>query len=365
VIFVDNYFESIDFTKIEILLLIGVFATLLPWILLPVEYNTTAIEKLEEKYNEVDAKDLIDNLTNYQKSEYDNTKTTIYASIDAAKRVQENKIGNATIAKQNAIKAINELFNNQKICEGCESLNREDFKVELDIEEEKLIEVKKEVLKEINELETTKVEIDLAIYKTLKSEEYQDRISIAFVIAMVTLVFSVYLSRKGYTSYTSWLEKLANDKLTFDLQLLQHVDKEKLKSFYHKTFQLDSEKREKLVPEKKRIPLEDVVNKDVLEWKPIDENVEWYSVFTEKLDYRFYEEFFGRIYSVWAKKNYFQETGVGGPDPGEYYPRLPSKTNMYTNPELSPWKNTKQIKTELLANDKKLYNQIFINWFPF
>ena len=171
--------------------------------------------------------------------------------------------------------------------------------------------VQKEALKEINELETIKVEIDLAIYKTLKSEEYQDRISIAFVIAMVTLVFSVYLSRKGYTSYTSWLEKLANDKLTFDLQLLQHVDRTKLKAYYHKTFKLDSEKHD----EPKKIG--EVEDKDVLEWKPIDEDVEWYSVFTEKLDYRFYEEFFGRVYSPWAIKQDFQETGKGGDDPGQ------------------------------------------------
>ena len=57
----DNYFERIDFTKIEIILLLGVVLVLSPFLLSPLEYDITKFEefsdkKLLEKKDFMDAK---------------------------------------------------------------------------------------------------------------------------------------------------------------------------------------------------------------------------------------------------------------------------------------------------------------------
>jgi len=234
----------------------------------------------------------------------------------------------------------------------------------LQIVDKELISIIKDAEKRLDEIKEEEDKIDETTYKYLKSYESENRILLAFGIAMFILIFSVYLSRKGYTSYTSWLEKLANDKLTFDLQLLQHIDREKLREYYYSTFELAKKDQ--------RNVLEMVEDKHVLGWKPIDENAEWYSVFTEKMDYRFYEVFFGQIYSKWAEKNYYEKGKWGDekqrnadaeaeegsfepekPDPGEFYSNDDRPTpNLYTNPEMSPWKNNSQIKKELLEDEK-------------
>jgi len=185
------------------------------------------------------------------------------------------------------------------------------------------------------------IPIDDKISDDLKSYEHQNRIYIAFAFAMGLLILSVILSRKGYTSYTPWLEKLANDKLEFDLQLFQHVDDDKLKKFYYDTF--------KLAYQDTPIPFENVKKTDVLGWKPIDEDEKWYSIFTEKIDYRFYEIFFNYVYSEWNLKNYEIKTN----SKGEYIARDDREDpNLYENPELTPLKNNEEIKKLLLTPDE-------------
>ena len=57
----DNYFEGIDFTKIELILLFGVIAVLAPFIVLFNFDDTSAIEDLEKEYNVDEAKGLLEN----------------------------------------------------------------------------------------------------------------------------------------------------------------------------------------------------------------------------------------------------------------------------------------------------------------
>ena len=57
----DNYFEGIDFTKIELILLFGVIAVLAPFIVLFNFDDTSTIEDLEKEYNVDEAKGLLEN----------------------------------------------------------------------------------------------------------------------------------------------------------------------------------------------------------------------------------------------------------------------------------------------------------------
>ncbi len=187
------------------------------------------------------------------------------------------------------------------------------------------------------------IPVDDKIPDEQKSIEFEKRIYISFGVALFLLILSVYLSRKGYTSYTPWLEKLANDKLAFDLQLLQHVDDRRLMEFYHSTFKLEDSVK--------------VKNKDVFGWKPIDEDEKWYSVFTEKIDYRFYEIFFSYLEDEWAEANYYEETD----DDGEYVAiqrEFGREMDLYHNPELVPTHNNKKIKKLLRNNNSALLDTI-------
>jgi len=208
---VDNYFEGIDFTKIELILLFGVIAVLAPFIVLFNFDDTSTIEELEKEYDAVEAKGL---LKNFSENEIAESKERINIKIDDKITEQQIKIENATKASLEAIIAIKEFtknIDNINNCQDCaDALKLTGFEVEsIDEEIKKAAEIKKEALREINELEIIRKQIDFVIYKDLKSYEFQDRIFLAFGIVMVILIVAVFLSRKGYTSYTPWLEKIS------------------------------------------------------------------------------------------------------------------------------------------------------------
>ena len=174
------------------------------------------------------------------------------------------------------------------------------------------------------------------------SVESENRIVIAFGIAMFLLILTMILSRKGYTSYTPWLEKLANDKLEFDLKLFQHIDtsnKKKVEKFFIKTF----EKKDKYF-EKSPMNENDVDKSVLFGWKPIDENKKWYSVFTEKLDYRFYEIAFSKLWPEWCKENYVLDKKD---ENGDYIVKINRPKKIYGNPELVPDFSSEEIKKEI------------------
>jgi len=182
--------------------------------------------------------------------------------------------------------------------------------------------------KDLDQISGTKM--DEAIYNHLKSPEYQIKIYAVFVITMTALIVTVILSRKGYTSYTPWLEKLANDKLTFDLQLYQHIEMRRLKEFYRNTFKVSNE-------------VAIIEDKQVVGWKPVDENAKWYSVFSEKLDYRLYELAFEKLWAEWCEDNYNIHRNADG----EYEPKYNRRRQLYENPELVPNMSNWEIKGEL------------------
>jgi hypothetical protein len=252
---VDNYFEGIDFTKIEIILLIGSFLVFLPFVYWEYEYIETEIQR-----------------------------NVIVEYLDTETQREM---------------AIAELSTNEK-----------------------------------DKIET-------------RSEWDENKIFIVFGVTMFLLILTAYLSRKGYTSYTPWLEKLANDKLVFDMKLFQLVDDKKLEDFYRTTFKLGPKKISK--------------KSDVVGWKPIKDDEKWYSVFTEKIDYRFCEIFFTEVYSDWNKLHYEIDTN----DQGEYVKKeVDSVTgeliqrDLYKNPELVPYLSNSELKKKLEENKGALLEKI-------
>ena len=68
----DNYFERIDFTKIEIILLFGVIAVLAPWLYLQVEFDyDEEIEKIIENGDLTTPKIAIMEKFNLKEKQYD------------------------------------------------------------------------------------------------------------------------------------------------------------------------------------------------------------------------------------------------------------------------------------------------------
>lgn len=292
----DNYIEKWEFTKIEVILLAGVLLIFLPFVLLPINDNITEIEKLV----------VID-----ENGKYDNAKKAILKELDIVD--QESKY-------EKAKELILAKFNDE--------ITIETKKKELAINEEDEKRVK-EAENRIEKIKENIERIDESIYKHLKSPEYENRIYIAFSIAMFLLILTVYLSHKGYTSYTPWLEKLANDKFQFDLQLYQYVEYKKIEKFYRETFRVKESKK--------------VDESQLLGWKPVDEGEKRYSVFSEKLDYRFYELAFEKLWPEWSEDNYNRHrNGVG-----EYEPKYNRRRELYDNPELVPNMNNEEIKNEL------------------
>ncbi|AFS81050.1 hypothetical protein NKOR_05835 [Candidatus Nitrosopumilus koreensis AR1] len=224
----------------------------------------------------------------------------------------------------------------------------------LEFSNHEYVTTKELIVKKNPELEG--IELEESIYKHLKSFEYQDRIYIAFGIAMSLLILTVYLSRKGYTSYTPWLEKLANDKLEFDLKFFQFVDDKndysKLKEFYRRTFKKESNDGKAL----------EIKTEDLLDWKPIDENEKWYNVFTEKIDYRFYEIGFEKLWPEWNEINYENKNDGGivfeKDDEGEFIPKKDRSLELFANPELVPDMSNSEIKKELEMTKTQIQNEL-------
>lgn len=183
--------------------------------------------------------------------------------------------------------------------------------------------------------------MNIAIDDHLMSDEYQNMIYGAFAITMILLILIMIFSRKGYTSYTPWLEKLANDKLKFDLLLYQHVEINRLKKFYKKTFNKENEPK----------PISD---NQVVGWKPVDEDEKWYSVFAEKIDYRFYELGFEKLWPEWCEDNYHIEPNAKG----ECEPKYNRPRQLYDNPELVPDMTNEEIKSELTTSKAEIKDEL-------
>ena len=266
--FTNNYFENAEITKVELFLLIAVILIFLPFVY----------------------------------SDLDDRFDRFFGKYEPIKKTENEQDYTVTIGEFSLPKldydAIKENINKSRVINKLGKLNEN--------------------------------KMDEAIYKHLKSPENQVKIYAVFIITMAALIVTVILSRKGYTSYTPWLEKLANDKLTFDLQLYQHIEMRQLKEFYRNTFRVSNE-------------VATIEDKQVVGWKPVDENVKWYSVFSEKLDYRLYELAFEKLWAEWCEDNYNIHRNADG----EYEPKYNRRRQLYDNPELVPNMSNLEIKEEL------------------
>ncbi len=308
----SNYLERWEFTKIEIMLLVGVLL-----IFLPIMFYQPNID-----YPEINV------LIQDKNNDLDTPKKAIIFKFNINED-QFNEVSRQIIEKYNADWEI----------------KNEALRLAINEKDE---EGKKEAEKRIADLIINMDKIDKfyeSVYIHFKSYEYQNKIFIAFAIAAFLLLFTMYLSRKGYTSYTPWLEKLANDKLKFDLKLFQLVDEgiddtegnkefRKAKVFFIKQFKLKDANNENQSRDVSKID-----NAQLFGWKPIDENKKWFSVFTEKLDYRFYEIAFKWLWPEWIQNNY-----QGKDKNGEYIEKTTSLEKLVGNPELVPDLDNEEIR---------------------
>ncbi len=356
-ILTDNYLENWEFTKIEIILLAGVLTIFLPFIFFPVvdnydiEIESIIIEKAnkaevnlgqlnwgQERKTEIISKfslneqqfdEVHEQITKKFNDDLDieleNIETIKQEGIIPAPKVNvENIIDNIKEREQ-------ELLDNGVPEDEAHAALEDEFGKEVIEAKENVDGIRKQILN-----------IHESVYKHQKSYEYQNRIYLAFGIAVFLLLLTTYLSRKGYTSYTPWLEKLANDKLSFDLKLFQHIDDsatKKLEQFYVKTFEFTN-KWDNTTPRHKN----SVAKSELFGWNPIDENKKWYAVFSEKLDYRFYEIAFKMLWPEWFADNYLEDKD----DQGDY--KIKTETRqivIYGNPEIVPDLSNDDIKKEL------------------
>ena len=356
----NNYFEGAEITKVEVFLLIAVVAVFLPFLYsdlgerIGFSDGSLSDEQIKWLHNQAD---------------YIKTKEAIIEEIS-----EYNKNPFIGLEKSEELKSFVVPNNpqyyidryNDEIPYNNEMTFMEWYdKTYPDISIYKAVGLEEPIIVEPNEMEVNK-----AVYKHLKSPEYHMKIYAVFVITMTALIVTVILSRKGYTSYTPWLEKLANDKLTFDLKLFQYVDEDKLKAFFstqfklysHKELEAKAENPNKMTDEEKEqlekihamtkdeykeMMIEDAKQKiettDVLGWKPVNEDEKWYSIFTEKIDYRFYELAFEKLWAEWCEDNYNRHRNAAG----EYEPKYERPRELYDNPELVPDMDNDTIKEEL------------------